>query len=643
MMVMFALGMAITQSMNPLLSGHHISTFDTNRYEAIELRLTEAPIPKSKSYKVVAEAIAIYHDSIWQPVSGSILMYIEKDSSSRTLMVDDTLWIRARPTALHEVQNPFEFNYKQYLQHHFIYNQVYVPASQWQLKAQARHHSFHGFFVYLREQMLEVFRHYGVKGQEYAVLSALVLGKTSEIDYHLMLSYASAGAVHILAVSGLHVGLIYVILAPIMRRVFPKGKFRWLKASIPIILLWIYAGITGFSPSVLRAAWMFTCFIIADTFGKESNIFNTLSASALILLCWNPYMIMEVGFQLSYLAVLGIVLLQKQLQSFYYSPIKIIQWAWSLTTVSIAAQLSTFALGLLYFHQFPNWFLISNLFVIPLSTIILYVSLAFFATLWCPPVAEILITISIWLTRWMNQAMLLVDRIPFSITQGISITIFESYLIAGITIFACYWLLWRKPQSLIPTICCASVLCFSQVVEKKNIVQHSEICIHSISGHRCITYAQGEVASIFYTDSLWANESKLRFHLKNYWDHLGVKQLQWIDLNSKESYTQGDVVFQPPYIQLGETRMLMMDSVGWQVLNYFDGDVLLFNRAPTMTHLTDEQRQRMHAFTPIVYEKISHKQYQRLKDFFGEARLRTVENGAVIIRDKKVFHFSQFY
>jgi len=299
-LLLFSLGVLITQSKNPLLDANHFENFPAESYDSMMLRLTEAPVPKSKSLKVVAEVMAVDKGNYrWKDANGLLLIYLQKDSNALSLNVDDTIVVASKPSKLSETQNPFEFNYKKYLHSHYIYSQVYASADSWILKGRAGSHSFFGYFISWRESMLAKMRSYGVQGQEYAVLSALVLGKTSEIDYHLMLSYASAGAIHILAVSGLHVALIYLLLSPLTKRIFPKRRYRYVKTILPALLLWLYAGLTGFSPSVLRAALMFTCFIISDNFSKSNNIYNTMSASALILLWWNPYIIMEVGFQLS--------------------------------------------------------------------------------------------------------------------------------------------------------------------------------------------------------------------------------------------------------------------------------------------------------------------------------------------------------
>jgi competence protein ComEC len=641
--VLIGVGVLLTIVKDPRLNERHINNIPIDSYDFIEVRVAEAPILKSKSYKSVVEVLATWQGEERMNAQGDFLLYIENDSLSQRLGVDDTLLLATKVSELHEVQNPFEFNYRQYLNNHFIYCQAYVNSEDWILKKSAERHSFMGFFINVRESMLAQMRAYGVEGQEYAVLSALVLGKTSEIDYHLMLSYASAGAIHILAVSGLHVALIYMLLSPLMRKLPSTRRWKWIKIIVPTVLLWIYAGITGFSPSVLRAAWMFTIFILADNLAKRNNIYNSMSASALVLLWWNPYMIMEVGFQLSYLAVLGIVVLQKKIEVLFYTTNRVLRWMWSLTAVSIAAQVATFALGLLYFHQFPNLFLISNLFVIPLSTIILYVSLAFFPALLFPPLAKVLIWISAKLTWLMNESMLFVDSLPYSITQNISISIFESYLISAISIFVCYWFLWRKPKALAPMFMCSFALCITQVTEKVQILRNNEICIHAINKHQCITYSEGETGTIFYTNNLVEKESARRFHLKNYWDHLGIKDFQFINMDSLNYYDGHNITYRHPYLEINGIRFCWLDSLSIRTLHHIEADIYLLTDAARSIFLKQEDLEKLKDKTVVIGEGIGKKKSDFIEEHIPEPQRHHLNNGALIIRDKRVFHFSEIY
>ncbi len=623
------------------------SDYFLNHYaegDALVLKLKEAPIIKEKSLKSVASVVAVMHGNVAVPTYGDILLYVASDSLSNLLEVDDVIITTSIIGELNEVQNPFEFNYKKYLHSHFIYNQIYTSSVQWKLAQKPDRHSFAGLFIHWREQLLKQFKRYQISGQEYAVLAALILGKTDAIDFHLMSSYASAGAIHVLAVSGLHVGLIYVLLAPLLRVIFPKGNKKFLKFIIPTLILWLYAGITGFSPSVLRAAVMFTAFIIAETYERNSNIFNTMSVSALLLLCINPYIIMEVGFQLSYLAVLGIVVLQRRIANLWQVHNKWLQKVWQLTAVSLAAQIVTFPLGMLYFHQFPNYFLVSNLIVIPLSTIILYLSLLFFALCWWPPVAQFLANICAWLTKAMNAVVLWFDQLPFSLIKGISLSVLETYLLFGIVWFLCSWFFWKRPRSLIYALVAGAALSISQVIEKTSIVQFTELCIHHIPGHTCITYCKGEQGYIFYDNGLIENESRVRFHLNNYWNHLGIKEFTYIPIDSVQPFHNSHVLFHYPYIVAGDKTIAMANEPFLTEEAAPQADYIIFEKSAAKVFLNEKDLAQLNNKKIFLSENVSRKKRKFLDEqLANKASIYDLKNGAFIVRKNEVVPFSTVY
>jgi competence protein ComEC len=395
---------------------------------------------------------------------------------------------------------------------------------------------------------------------------------------------------------------------------------------------------------VLRAAVMFTAFIIAETYERNSNIFNTMSASALLLLCINPYIIMEVGFQLSYLAVIGIVVLQKRIVNLWQVHNKWLQKLWQLTAVSLAAQLVTFPLGMLYFHQFPNYFLVSNLIVIPLSTIILYVSLLFFALCWWQPVAQVLANLSAWLTKAMNAVVLWFDQLPFSLIKGISLSVLESYLLFGIVCFFCSWFFWKRPRSLIYALVAGLALSISQVVEKTSIVQFTELCIHHIPEHTCITYCKGEKGYIFYDHALVENESRVRFHLNNYWNHLGIKEFTYIPIDSLQPFYNSDVHFNYPYILAGDNTIALANEQFLTQEASPNADYILFEKSAAKVFLEEKDIARLYDKTIFLSEKISRKKRTFLDEQLAtKAALYDLKNGAYIVRKNEVQPFSKVY
>ncbi|MFQ5335378.1 MAG: ComEC/Rec2 family competence protein, partial [Flavobacteriales bacterium] len=368
---LFILAYTLTISKTESLNASHFSRA-YKKGTLVLVQLDERPVEREKTYKLIVDVLKVKCDDAWKEVSGHALLYLQKDSSTSGLSYGDILLIRPDFKEIPPPQNPGEFNYKRYLGFHQIGWQSYLPASKCIVTGKNRGSAVYYHAQHLRQACLEVFSDHGLQGDEYAVASALILGYKDALDDQIRHSFASAGAMHVLAVSGLHVGIIFLVLKSLLGFLERLKYGVFIKTFIMLSGLWFYAALTGFSPSVMRATTMFSFILIGKAMNRTAVIYNTLAASAFALLLFNPFLIMEVGFQLSYLAVVGIVFIQPRLYHIWHPKLWIIDKIWAITTVSLAAQIATFPLGLLYFHQFPNYFLFSNLIVIPMAAVILY-------------------------------------------------------------------------------------------------------------------------------------------------------------------------------------------------------------------------------------------------------------------------------
>lgn len=284
---------------------------------------------------------------------------------------------------------PAERDWGEYYRQKGIYGTAFIGQNQCrQLSKKVGTWLFREKFHAWQESWAQLFTRYMPIGRNVEVAKAMLLGIRSSIDFETMSAYANLGAIHILSVSGLHVGLLYVglhfLLGFLLRRGF-KGRFAFF--SIMLLILWVYAGVSGFSAPVLRSAWMFSVMLFASSFGRRHDAVNTLAFSAFLMLLVDPTAVVQPGFQLSYLAVLGLMLFQKKLSNwltFSYSN-TLIQWVfkstWELTCVAIAAQVLTWPLIIYYFHQFPNpfYFFLLNPCLILFSTIALSLGFLFLA------------------------------------------------------------------------------------------------------------------------------------------------------------------------------------------------------------------------------------------------------------------------
>ncbi|MEO8086162.1 MAG: ComEC/Rec2 family competence protein [Bacteroidota bacterium] len=514
---------------------------------------------KSKSCKTVLKIFTVKENGEWKESTGNCLAYFFKDSESSALKYGDLIAFSICPDEVPVASNPSQFDYKSWLGFNQVFDQVYFPAGKWKL---IDHHYGNGLYDYsysLRSKLLEVFRTNYITGQDYAVLSALILGYEDEIDSEIINAYAASGALHVLSVSGLHVGIIFVAINFFLGFLNRSRKTRLIKSIIIILFLWFYALLTGLSPSVLRSATMLSFIVIGQMTRSHTNLYNTLAASAFFLLGINPFLIMQVGFQLSYMAVLGIIFLQPSIQGMWEPSWWLPRQVWSLTSVSIAAQIATFPLGLFYFHQFPVYFLLSNLIVIPISTVIIYGGI-------------ILLIISGWhmgalvvgiltgdVIHFMNESVLFIEKLPCSIISGISITVFESW-----TLYVCIgtlllFLAVKRQQYLVISVLSVACLCGSQVLEAIRINQQRQLVVYSVNGKSVTNIIDGKENFIKTDTGMLAARSMMLFNIYHYWWDCGMDESKVTSIQDSTAH-QGNYCYYRDFLKYGNFRIAFVSD-----------------------------------------------------------------------------------
>lgn len=331
----------------------------------------ETPQEKPNSFQTTIRITSFSDDSIWQKTDEKIIAYFGKDEKAKSLKPGENILFKQNPEWIKNNGNPYEFDYEKYLQRKKIYRQLYLQPAHWDKTAQKPNITPVILAEQTREKLLTIYRRQNLGEEQFKILSALTLGYKRELNAEIKQVFSASGAMHVLAVSGLHVGIIYLALSFLFGFMKKKTAGRILYVGLIIFMLWLYAFITGLSPSVERAATMFTFVVAGNSLKRQVSIYNSLAASAFFLLLFNPNNFFEVGFQLSYSAVFGIVYLQPVLSRLLTVKYKLLNYFWMLLTVSVAAQTATVPFTLFYFSQFPTYFWISNLFVIPAVTILI--------------------------------------------------------------------------------------------------------------------------------------------------------------------------------------------------------------------------------------------------------------------------------
>ncbi len=369
----FAIGYLSYQIRLPQFQPRHYShiLFDETdeidkTYEIFQLKITQTLKPDKFNFKYFATVNAVNGISS----EGKILLNISKDSLEETFLADEIVLIYAPISEIPKPLNPHQFDYSAYMESLGVYGQLRISEKEI-LKTAKGSKTILGIAQNFRTKIVEKLQKTKLKIDERAIIQALVLGEKKDIDKNLYNEYAAAGAVHILAVSGLHVGILYVILSFLLKP-FTHWKLGvYFHAILIVLLLWSFAVLSGLSPSVTRAVTMFSFFAVAKLFNRETNSINTLFLSFLTLLVINPLWLFQVGFQLSYLAVFFIVWLQPLFYKVGYSKHRILRKIWAIVSVTICAQIGVLPLSLYYFHQFPGLFLITNIVILPFLTVLM--------------------------------------------------------------------------------------------------------------------------------------------------------------------------------------------------------------------------------------------------------------------------------
>jgi competence protein ComEC len=490
---------------------HFMNAADSvNQYRVVVSSYAER---KERSWKMTGEVTDIKTDS-WKHSTGKVLLYFPIKDFQTSFNYGDVLLIDGSPEEVTPPGNPGEFDYKRFLTFRNIYHQNFVKRSRVIFLKHDPPNPLMDYAMQARLWANNVLHQYVTGEREQAIAAALVLGVTDGLDNELLNAYAATGAMHVLAVSGLHISIIYLIILWFLGPLNKTKSGKWIVAIVSLIILWAYAFITGLSPSVLRAVTMFTFIAVARATSRNTNIYNTLAASCFCLLLFDPFLVMSVGFQLSYIAVIGIVYLQPMMYNLWEPRTWLADQTWKIICVSIAAQLATFALGLLYFHQFPNYFLLSNLLVIPVSFGVLILGLGLLAVSYVALAAKfvgLLLTLCIQL---MNFCVVMVEWFPFSLIEGIYISTFQCWLLMLAIVFFILMIQRKKFEYLYAACFFTMVFVVAQWTHYAANNQIDKITVYKVGGHGAIDLiSRGQ--TFFITDSLLhANADKIRFHIR---------------------------------------------------------------------------------------------------------------------------------
>ncbi len=367
----------------------------------------------------------------WNKLNKEAIIYV-KDSVEDPLRFGDLLLIKGSLSLLESNKNPHAFDYSLYLQRKGIWIQGFVY--NYNLLPDKRLPSIYEIASRSADYLDGLLGKYISDERELNVARAMILGRRNEVSPEMVFAYQSTGTSHILAVSGLHVGIIYLTLSFLLS-FLNFGRFRLLYYGGILVGIWSFALITGLSPSVLRAATMFSFFLVARLIGRDNSIYNTLFASAFFILVFSPALIYSVSFQLSYLAVFGIVYLYNSIYGWLKVKNTVADFFWKITALSISVQIATFPVTIFYFQQFPALFALTNLIAIPTASVVMIGGIVLIVFSGFVPAASLLGKfLSVWIGAY-NDIMVLFSKLPITAIEDLHLKVPMVFLLMVLVAF----------------------------------------------------------------------------------------------------------------------------------------------------------------------------------------------------------------
>lgn len=536
---------------------NNLSHFSLTKADYLIAHINSEPNVKGDLVRFTATITHSTNNGKPQPVSGTLLVTI-KDEIAKNLFYGEELIMPANYSPVDPPFNPGEFNYKQYLANKNIFYQLFLYPKQYSVIKAGYGNPLIAYALQTRQILVKKLYNNMHDSTAIAVASTLILGYKADLSNDLLQAYSKTGTIHILSVSGGHVAILYILLAFMLQFLDGYKRGKVLKAVIIILLIWCYALLTGFSPAVNRAALMISMGICGKSYSRYINTLNILAFSAFVLLLYDPFLLRDVGFQLSYLAVAGLIVFQPIIYRWLDFKNRAAKYLWNACSVSIAAQVTTFPLSAFYFHQFPVYFLLSNLLIIAPVVIIMYAGLFL---LLIPQTEYLTAALGYILEHTillMNKMLGFVEHTPYAVVNKIWLTNADHALLYLIIIAAFYGI-YSKQKWPIKITLSAMLLFFIGISLKKFRADDTRsVTFLNLRKHTGIVFKHGN-EGIVITD-LADTDKVFRYSVQPGLDSSRITsyKIYHTDAGIRNSWLMKD----DKLIQFGNKKLLLLNHEG---------------------------------------------------------------------------------
>jgi competence protein ComEC len=551
-LILFLAGSSLVVRYNELNSSKHFSKVPA---QYILVKINSEPFLKNGYIRFTAAVLQSVYKGKSTEVDGTVMLAV-KDIAAKNLYYGDELLIPAKYSLVDPPFVPAQFNYKKYLAGQNIFYQQFLYSKQFVMMRSGSGNPVIAASLRLRQRLVSRLKQNMRDTDAIAVASTLILGYKADLSNEVLQAYSKTGTVHVLSVSGAHVAIVYILLTLMLGFLdkFPHGRVT--KAIIIILLIWFYAMLSGFSPAVCRAAVMISMVITGKTFNRHINTLNILAISAFGLLLYDPFFITDAGFQLSYLAVAGLIVFQPLVYKWFTIKNKFADKLWALCSVSIAAQVITFPLSAFYFHQFPVYFLVSNLFIIVPSAIIMYTGIAY---LLLPQIPFLSASLAFLLEKTillMNKGLAFIESAPWASIGKIWITVPE-YILLYVIIISLFYFFYDKKALMLKIAGLALLFfCVSISIKRIHAMQSDAIAFLNVGKHKGIIFKHAGTALVL--SDLQPSDQIYRYAIQPYLDSCKIGNSQIVGLN--KDFKSRWITKKGNYIQCFNQRMLLVQN-----------------------------------------------------------------------------------
>ncbi len=566
-------GIAFTLAM--LTFGLTIYTIEKNSLSSLKTEpgtflciLSEYPDEKANSYKLTVKLKQKIEETANIRLKGSLVIYNKKDLTPPPFSPGDYLLIRCTPIKIENRGNPNEFDYRFYMENQGITYYAFTESSDIINHTSPKHRTLQHRALLIRESIIEIYRKRNITDERLAIVAAITLGQKNMLDPDQKKSFIKAGVMHIMAVSGLHAMILSLFVFNIL--FFLKKRFNTLRVILTILILWMFAFVTGLAPSVLRATLMFSFLQAGYLMKRRVNNINSVLASAFVLILIRPSVIFEAGFLLSYSAVIYIISFYQDLYIKLQPTNRITGFIWKSAVVTIIAQAGTLPLTITLFNRFPTYFILTNIIIVPLASLLIILGCLVPLTFPLVGISKLLASVLSFLTGITETLTEKFSSLPLSTIDNIGMTPVECIL-SAITIFLFTWYILKKQSvSIHYPLIALLLLVTAGAVKEISIRNTNEMIVYNTVGSSTVAIRTGKVLTSF-SDTVLAIPEVLR--------HSATMRLKPVSRTITDNKC---------FLRTGDKKILICNSLNNNILQEIKPDiVILTGLFPRFERVTD--------------------------------------------------------